>query len=133
MLRQDDYQKAQLVTVGWRYGREYGGHLAACMIMSCIMNRVRKGWGTVLEVIDRIPAFAATTDVPTGTPSIWEPGFVKLLHEVEAIYDGTQDYAKEATYWADLRYVTTPFFKDKILGNPAHPRVVEMNSLAFFK
>lgn len=134
MLRQDDYQKAQLVTVGWRYGKEYGGHLAACMIMSCLMNRVKKGWGpTVLDIIDRIPNYAATTEVPEGTPSLWEPGFIKLLHEVDGIYDGTQDYAKGATYWADLRFVTTPFFKDKILHNPEHPRVVEMNSLAFFR
>jgi hypothetical protein len=70
MLRQDDYQKAQLVTVGWRYGQEYGGHLAACMVMSCLMNRVRLGWGTVLEVLDRIPNFAAEVEMPTGTPAI---------------------------------------------------------------
>jgi hypothetical protein len=39
--------------------------------MSCIMNRVRLGWGTLLEVLDRLPNYAATMEVPTGTPSIW--------------------------------------------------------------
>ena len=134
MLRQDDYQKAQLVTAGWRHGKDYGGHLASAMVMSCLMNRVRLGWGTVLEVLDRIPNFAATTDVPTGTPSIWEPQFVRLLHEVEGIYDGTQDYASGALYWCDSTNVTTPFFKDKILGDQkSHPKIADMNSLMFFR
>lgn len=133
ILRQDDFQKSLLVLTGWRHGRVYGGHLASCMIISCLMNRVRLGWGTVLEVLDRIPNFAATTEMPTGTPSIWEPGFVRLLHEVEAIYDGTQDYSKGALYWCDTREVNTVFFKDKILGDhDTHKRVMEMNTLAFF-
>lgn len=135
MLRQDDFQKSQLVLTGWRWGKEYGGHLASCMVMSCIMNRVRLGWGTVLEVLDRIPAYAATTDLPTGTPSIWEPGFVRLLHEVESIYSGSgQDYAKGGVYWCDTRDVTTPFFTDKILGQPdVHPRIVDLNTLTIFR
>jgi hypothetical protein len=134
MLRQDDYMKSQLVLIGWRFGKEYGGHLAACMIMSCIMNRVRLGWGSLLEVIDRIPNFAATTEIPTGTPHIWEPNFTRLLHEVEGIYDGTQDYSKGALYWADTRDITTPFFKEKILSDlSAHPRVVDMNTLVLFR
>ena len=134
MLRQDDYQKAQLVTVGWRWGREYGGHMAACMVMSTLANRVRLGWGNWLEVIDRIYAFSAQIEVPVGTPAIWEPGFVRLLHEVEGIYDGSVDYSKGALYWCDTRRVETPFFKDKILAQlDEHPRVLEMNTLAFFR
>jgi hypothetical protein len=134
MLRQDDFQKGQLVLTGWRFGREYGGHLASCMVMSCIANRQRLGWGSWLQVIDSIPKHSATTEAPTGTPAIWEPGFVKLLHEVEGIYDGTQDYAKGGLYWCDTRFIDTPFFKEKILGQPElHPRIGEMNSLAIFK
>jgi hypothetical protein len=134
MLRQDDYMKAQLVTIGWRWGLEYGGHLASCMIMSCLSNRVRLGWGTWLEVLDRIPTFAAQQDMPTGTPSIWEPNFVRLLHEVEAIFDGSMDYAKGALYWCDTRRIETKFFAEKILGNlEEHPRILEMNTLVFFK
>lgn len=134
MLRQDDYQKSQLVLTMWRHGKEYGGHLAACMIGSCIMNRVRLGWGNLLEVLDRIPNFAASTEMPTGTPQIWEPQFIKLLHEVDGIYEGTQDSSKGALYWADSRNITTPFFKEKILAEPAaHPRIVEMNTLMLFR
>lgn len=134
MLRQDDYQKTKLVEVGWRWGREYGGHLAACMVMSVLANRVQAGWGTWLEVIDRIPNFSAQEDQPTGTPTLWEPSFVRLLHEVEAIFDGSQDYSKGALYWCDTRRITTPFFKDKIVADPSiHPRVCEMNTLACFR
>lgn len=134
MLRQDDYQKAQLVTIGWRYGQEYGGHLAACIVMSCIMNRVRLGWGSLLEVLDRLPNHAATANLPTGTPQIWEPNFVRLLHEVEAIYDSSMDYSKGGLYWCDTRDVSTPFFIEKILGDSAtHPRICEMNTLAVFR
>lgn len=135
MLRQDDFQKAQLVLSGWRWGKEYGGHLAACLVMSCISNRVRLGWGTWLEVLDRIPLYSAQFEMPTGTPSVWEPSFVRLLHEVDAIYGGQQDYSNGAVYWADLRRVETPFFKEKIIPYLAteHPRIVEMNSLACFR
>lgn len=88
----------------------------------------------MLEVIDRIPNFSALKELPTGTPSIWEPSFVRLLHEVDAIYDGTTDYSKGAVYWCDTRYIETEFFKEKILAfHDQHPRVVDMNSLAFFR
>lgn len=98
------------------------------------MNRVRKGWGSLLEVLDRLPKFAATEIMPTGTPSIWSPEFVRLLHEVEAIWDGSQDYAKGALYWCDTRDVTTDFFLNRILADPiAHPRCVDMNTLVTFR
>jgi len=134
MLRQDDFQKSQLVLTGWRWGQEYGGHLAACLIMSCIANRVRLGWGSWLEVLDRIPAFSAQNEIPTGTPSIWDPNFVRLLHEVEGIYDGSKDYSKGAVYWADTRRIERDWFKEKIIACPdQHPRVVDMNSLSLFR
>lgn len=101
--------------------------------MSCLANRQKLGWGSWLEVLDSIPKFSATTEMPTGTPSIWEPSFVRLLHEVEGIYDGSQDYSNGALYWCDTREVNTPFFKDRILGEKdTHPRVGEMNTLALF-
>lgn len=105
------------------------------MIMSCIANRVRLGWGSWLDVLDRIPAFSAQLEMPTGTPVLWEPSFIRLLHEVDAIYEGSsQDYSKGAVYWCDTRRIETPFFKEKILGQPGqHPRIAEMNTLALFR
>ena len=133
MLRQDDFLKSQLVLTGWLYGQQYGGWRAAAMVMSVLMNRVRLGWGTLLDVLEKMPKYAATEEVPTGRPNIWEPEFVKLLHEVEGIYDGTKDHSSGALYWCDTRSVTTPFFNEKILGDhDAHPMVANMNSLSFF-
>lgn len=85
-------------------------------------------------MIENIPKYAAQYEMPTGTPSVWEPNFVRLLHEVEAIYDGSQDYASGAVYWCDSRRIETPFFKDKILAQKeTHPRVGEMNTLMLFR
>lgn len=128
--------KAQLVTTGWRYGQLYDGgpgHLTACLVMSCIANRVRRGWCSWLEALDNIPKYAAELKTPLGTPTPWEPSFVKLLHEVEGIYDGSSDPAKGGLYWCDLRHIETEFFKEAILAHPElHPRIVDMNSFTIF-
>jgi len=118
----------------WQHGNTFGGHLASCMIGSCIANRFRLGWGTWSECIDNIPKYSATFEQPGGSPAIWEPQFVKLLHEVEGIFDGTQDYSKGGLYWADTTKIETPFFKEKILADKErHPSIGSMNSLMIFK
>lgn len=133
MLRQDDYQKAKLVEAGWLYGHKYGGHLASVMIMSCLANRQRLGWGSWLEILNSIPKYSATIEQPTGTPVIWEPAFIRLLHEVEAVADGSKDFSNGAVYWFDsAEPVTNPWFKEKILDEH-RSRVSDMNSLMFFK
>lgn len=66
MLRQDDFLKSQLVLTGWLYGQQYGGWRAAAMVMSVLMNRVRLGWGTLLDVLEKMPKYAATEEIPTG-------------------------------------------------------------------
>jgi hypothetical protein len=137
MLRQDDMLKSQLVLIGWRNALEYGGHLGALMIMGCVMNRVRAGWGNLFDVIEGIPRFAAQEILPNSDkfPPIWEPSFIRLLHEVEGVFDGSGiDYSKGGLYWADLRKVDREWFKEKILCCPdQHPRVADMNSLTVFR
>lgn len=136
MLRQDDFIKGQLVLFGWKAGKEYGGHLASCMIMSCLANRQRLGWSgnNWMGVLESIPQFSASIEQPTGTPSVWSPEFVRLLHEVDAIFDGTQDYSKGALYWADTRKIDNPWFQEKILGNREnHPIIGNMNTLTLFR
>lgn len=134
MLRQDDYQKAKLVDVMWQYGKEYGGHLAACIIGSCIMNRVKLGWsGNAVTAISNLSKFAATTEIPVyEVPHMHDPAFIRLLSEVGSIYEGTKDYAKGGLFWCDSRRINTPFFIDKILHEPSHKRVVEMNTLVCY-
>lgn len=143
MLKQDDYIRGKLVEMGWRFGQSYsGGHMAGQLVMNTLANRVRIGWGSWLQVIDRIPLFMAENALPgLEHPSVWEPMFVKLLHTVEGVFDGsTPDIAKGALYWADLSRIERPWFKEKIVdpvnedtGERIHPRVVDMNSLSFWR
>lgn len=111
------------------YGQ--GGHLLPCIVASCIANRQKAGWGNWLEILDKMPVYAAEKDQPTGTPDLLHPTFMRLLHEIEGIYDGSLDYAKGGVYFCDLRTVETDFFKEHVLGR--RPKVVDMNSFAVFK
>ena len=146
MLRIDDFVKSQLVLVGWQYGQMYdtGGHMCACLVMSCIANRVRAGYGDWLDVIEKIPLYAAEKTAPTWHPgrAVWERNFIKILQEVDGIFDGTTSVAKGkdiygnvvmGKYWADLRHIETEFFRERILGDREnHPRLVDMNSFTIF-
>jgi len=135
MLRQDDFQKGQLVLYAWQYSHEYGGPKPAIMVMNAIMNRVKVGQGSLLEVLSRIPKYAAEYKQPDGFPSIWDQTLVRLLHEVESVFDNSgKDITDGALFWCDLRRVETEWFRNTILGNPTqHPRVADFNSLTFFR
>lgn len=146
MLKQDDYVKGKLVESGWRFGQLYaGGHIAGEMVMQAIANRVRIGWGSWLQCIDRIPNFMAENALPPlEHPSIWEPNFIKLLHAVDGVFDGSlPDKSKGALYWGDLAHIERPWFLEKIVQGtvenfegvaiPAHQRVACMNGLNFWK
>jgi hypothetical protein len=133
-LRMDDFIKAQLVLFAWREGRGWGGYLASCMILSTIVNRQRAGWGSWLSLLDGAPSKAGSLVPATGSPDLWEPNFVKLLHEVSALYEGAKDYASGALYYCDSARIDNEWFKVKILGNPQeHPRIGEMGTLMLFR
>lgn len=134
MLRQDDWAKSLLVNFGWANGKEFGGHLAPCAIMSTMMNRVRAGWGSLSEVIVKAPEYAAEENLPVTIPSPWEPVFVRLLTEVESIYDGSgKDLSCGAIYFCDSRRVTRRWFRDQIIRSGTHPITMNMNSLNFYR
>jgi len=144
MLKQDDFIKAQLVSMGWRFGRPYGGYKAGQLVMHTLANRVRVGWGNWLQIIDGVPRFMAENELPPLVfPPLWEPAFVKLLHSVDGIFDGSiPDESTGALYWADLNKIERPWFQEKIVaarredGNgqliPAHQRVHDMGTLSFW-
>jgi hypothetical protein len=145
MLKQDDYVKAKLVEMAWRFCKSYtGGHMAGQLIMHTLANRVRVGWGGWLQVLDSVPKFMAENELPPlEHPPLWEPAFVKLLHAVDGIYDGSiPDASRGALYWGDLNRIERPWFKEKIMDArkdnfegvsiPAHQRVNDMTSLSFW-
>lgn len=127
--------------MGWRFGQSYsGGHVAGQMVMHAIANRVRCGWASWLEVIDTIPKYMAEKDLPPlAHPSVWDAAFVKLLHVVDGVYDGSMpDITKGALYWGDLSRIERPWFKQLIAaeneetGMRQHARVADMNGLSFW-
>lgn len=140
MLTQDNYIKGRLVDMGWRFGQSYsGGHVAGEMVMQAIANRVRLGWSSWLQAIDRIPLHMAENAIPDlQHPSIWEPNFVKLLHVVDGVFDGSiPDKSKGGVYWGDLAHIEREWFLEKIVRAkkenfegvlvPVHQAVATMN------
>jgi hypothetical protein len=129
--------------MGWRFGQSYGGgYLAGQMVMSVIANRTRCGWGSWLDVMQRVPLYMAESELPPLVyPSVWEGAFVKLLHAVEGIYEGSiTDLTKGALYWGDLGKIERSWFKEKVIdavqaetGLRVFERVADLNSLSFWK
>jgi hypothetical protein len=153
VLTQDNFVKSQLVAYGWRYGQLYGGgHLAGTLVMQALANRVRRGFGSYLQVLESVPNYMAEHEMPPlKYPSLWEPNFVKLLHAVEGIYSGSAtDMTLGATmidnkprtgglYFGLLNKIERPWFKTQIIDaiNPLnglrlHNRVADLNCLSFW-
>lgn len=142
MLKPDDFCKAHLATLGWRYSQVYGGYVYGQMVMSAIANRVRFGWGSWLEVIENVPLYMAENELPPlKFPSVWEPTFNKLLQCVDAAYDQSLlDITNGATYWCDLNKIERDWFRKRVLdavqpetGLRVHPVVANQNSIVFLK
>jgi len=136
------------VEVGWRFSRSTGGPIAGQIIMNIVANRVRLGWGNWLQTIDSIPKYMAENEMPPLIHStVWDPAFVKLLHAVDGIFDGSaSDLSKSqgtgaiALYWGDLNRIERPWFREHILDaiNPdtglrLHPIIGNIGPLSFFK
>lgn len=142
MLTADQFLKGKLVEMAWRFGSSYNcGYLGGVMIMNCLANRFRLGWGSWLDVLAHVPNFMAESEIPElKLTSVWEPNFVKLLHAVDGVFDGSAvDTTKGALYWADLNKIERDWFKKKVVdatredGLRAHPIVGNMNSFSVFK
>lgn len=113
------------------------------MVMQVLSNRFRAGWGgSWMGVLDGVEGYMAESVIPPfKLPSIWDTSFVKLLHTVDAAYDGSlRDDTKGALYWCDLNRIERSWFKEKIVsaisettGLRAHPLVANMNALSFFR
>jgi hypothetical protein len=104
------------------------------MIMDTIMNRVRAGWGSVPEVIHKFYETAANPTPEYEVPQIWSPEFVRLLHEVEASFDGSKDTSKGALHFCDTAAPISEWFKTHILDErEKHPCIGDMNSFRLYR
>lgn len=140
MVRQDDFVKSLLVLECWRQGKDFGNHQIPLMIMGCLANRQRLGWGSFLEILKALPKFSATLVQPNRdlVPDIWEPNFVKLLHAVDGVYEGSiNDPALGGVYWADLSKgksgITNPWFQEKILDSSVHVACSNQGPFTIFR
>jgi hypothetical protein len=134
LLRVDDFHKSLLVLEGWRDGLEYGGHLASISIMGCLANRAKAGVSWI-DVISNVENYAAEP-LPNRDkfPSIWDASFMRLLTEVEGIYEGSaKDLSCGALYWCDSRRIEKEWFLREIIRSGNYKAVSNMNSLTFYK
>jgi len=90
MLRQDDFVSSLLALESWRQGKDFG-HQAVLMILGCLANRQRLGWGSYLEILKNVPKFSAVLEQPNRDefPGIWDAAFIKILHSVDGLYGGS--------------------------------------------
>lgn len=108
-------------------------------IACCIANRVKAGWGSWADVLRNIPMYSALAveDIPMGYPNPNDPAFVRLLVNVDKIYnnqfDDDSNGARGAVFFGDLARITRPWFLDHIVKNPTeHPNVLNMATLNFW-
>jgi hypothetical protein len=136
MLRQDDYRTALILTECWRQGKAHGVQVSQ-MIAGCLANRERLGWGKWMDILKNIPKYSSTVDLPNRDlwPDLWEPNFIKLLHTIPSILDGSaSDPSCGGIYWADLAVpVTNPWFQQKVLDSPIHSVCCNQNSFTCFR
>jgi hypothetical protein len=133
--RYESIVKAVLSLTAWRYGKAYSTP-GMVMIAQCIANRHRAGQGTFFQVIERIPKYAATLEIPAEEyPSAWDRDFLRLLPEIDAVVDGTgKDTTNGALYWADINNVTNEWFLTHIARNPERNRCADCaGTLVFWR
>jgi hypothetical protein len=96
------------------------------MVGHCLANRYRGGWGDWLGVIERIPLYSARNldEQPKGQPLLNDPNFLRLLQEIDGIYDGSrEDPTLGSLFFADVGTMTRGWFQQEILAKPEeHPR-----------
>lgn len=140
MVRQDDYVLSLIITECWRQGSDFGNSQIPLLILGCLANRQRLGWGAFLDVLKSVPKFSSVLVQPNRDkfPEIWDPSFIKILHAAGGICDGSvPNPALEGLYWADLSQglggVTNPWFRDKVLNSAQHSACCNQGPFTVFR
>lgn len=131
--RFQELEKNVLALTAWRYASHYGSHTPQLMVAQVIANRYRKGWGSLLAIIDRMPKYDAAPPTTKGFPEAWDKSFLRSLSEIDPIYEGTaRDSVNGALYFGDTTNVQNEFFLNQIARNPEHHMVCNLASLTFW-
>lgn len=87
-----------------------------------------------MDILADAPNKAGSDMDDTEIPNLWEPNFVRLLHEVESIFDGSMDHAKGALYYCDSTKIDNTWFRERILDHlDEHPKIGQMDTLMLFQ
>jgi hypothetical protein len=131
MLSQSNVIKSLLAITAWREAGHLGGHLSSEIVAWCIANRVRRGFGNWTEVLENIPQYRASDDpLLTTLPNLWEPGFIRLLQDIDHIYDNVgPDLSNGGVYWAETNKSVNEWFKANVINTTEHKRCASMNAL----
>jgi len=124
--RFEDFAKSIIALTAWSYASHYGSQVPQLMVAQVIANRARRGWGSILDVVDRMPRYEAAPPTTEGLPDSWDKAFLRVLAEIDPIYDGTsKDTTNGGLYFGDLNDIQNPSFLEKIARNPEHHRVAD--------
>jgi hypothetical protein len=138
----ENFIKAKLLEFAAREAFHFGGTDAMCAVAQVIYNRVQAGWGDWLQVINTADKFQGTaTDPFTVDPK--DMSFRRMLVLIDSIYHGlgedgcgvniaTEQGDKRALYYADLKNLNCPWFRENILRKDAHRYLASVAQLSFF-
>ena len=145
-MQSDEFIKSTAALLAWREENSNGlnGMLAVILLLR---NRVRAGKAkgfpdSWMGNITQKNAFSSMTVIGDGQtvkyPDPRDPVFVRLLQEVDGIYDNTtaDNLTHGALYYADLSspaYKPGNWFDRNIVQNPARfPRVTTVGTTTYF-
>jgi len=123
------------VLTSWRYANQYGGHLPVLMVAQTFRNRLTKGvGGSWKEIFENAHKYSATIEQPGGFPDTYDKNFIKILSEIDPIYEGTaKDIVEGAIFFGDTTNITNNWFLENISRNTAnHNRTANTSTLTFW-
>ncbi len=139
----NDLQKAALVLFAAKEAGNTGSLAAMKGICYVIRNRVRAGWhdGSWIDVIENANDYAG--NVAAATPrllTLTDRGLQMLARDIDNLFysggmdDEVAESFKSVLYWQHIDRMTTPWFFENIIRNPAnHRRAVQVGTIAFFE
>lgn len=132
--RSEEYIKAQMIEVAWKFGQSYGGTPAMINILHVLKNRQKAGFGTYLFILDTLDKWQAAPPTTTTHPDMWDRRFLALWNEIDGICDDTRkDSSNQALYWGDTTDIQSDWFLKMVCRNPERYRCADMGSLTFWR
>lgn len=157
-MNNEAVEKAAVALFCWREASQYGGDRNMLAIACVLRNRVRSRGTPWLEVLQNASgeSFRLHQPLQDKYPDLREPSWLRFFRKIDGIFSGQepditsceatipagrielgrpmahQQQAKVALYWAIPSEVDNPWFKERIIGKPEHPRTAVADPFWFF-